>query len=151
MRILAILYGALLLGIVGAADLGALAPLVHGLHRVPLGDKVAHLVLAIGLGYFAASFARRPALRLATVRVPLATLVVLAVAVVEEASQRFVAGRTFDLLDLAADFAGLAVGTGLALRRAAGASSSRTDPISDAPGSLSRQRGGGEPRREHDG
>lgn len=114
MRTLAIVYGALVLGIVVAADVGVLGPLVRGLHAVPLGDKVCHLVLASGLGFVAASLPNAPRL---TPWLPVATLVVVVVAILEEISQRFIAGRTFDLLDLAADGVGIAVGTALALRR----------------------------------
>lgn len=113
----ALAYGAFLLAIVIAADVGVLAPLVEDVHRVPFGDKLAHLVLATGLGFFAASFAPRPSIGIGAARVPAATLFVLLVATVEELSQRLVAGRTFDLLDLAADAAGIALGTALATRR----------------------------------
>lgn len=115
MRGAALVYGAFLLAIVALADVGVLAPLVQGIHRVPLGDKLAHLVLATGLGFFAAVLAPRPALG----RVPTSTTFVLAVASLEELSQRWVAGRTFDLVDLAADVIGIATGTVLALRGSA--------------------------------
>jgi hypothetical protein len=115
-RALAISYGTLLLGIVVAADLGALRPLVRGLHAVPLGDKLCHFVLATGLGIAAAALpdARKGALR--RLPIPLATLVVALVAALEELSQRFIPGRTFDLADMAADGFGIALGTLLALR-----------------------------------
>jgi len=118
-RALALLYAALLLSIVGLADVGVLGPLVRGLHAVPLGDKICHLVLATGLGYFAASFPRAPAITIARMRLSSATLLVVVVAALEEISQQFIPGRTYDLRDLAADFAGIAIGTALASRRRA--------------------------------
>lgn len=114
MRALALVYVSLLLGVVVAADVGVLGPLVRGVHAIPLGDKLCHLVLATGLGYFAAAMPRVP--RVGASRLPVTTPFVIVVALLEELSQRFIPGRTFDLADLAADALGLALGTTLALR-----------------------------------
>ena len=121
MRALALLYAAVLLAIVALADVGVLGPLVRGLHAVPLGDKVGHLVLSVGLGYFAASFPRAPFVTIARVRISSVTIFVVAVAILEEISQRFIPGRTYDLRDLAADFVGIAIGTVVATRQRAAA------------------------------
>lgn len=127
MRTAAILYAALLLSIVALADVGMLGPLVPGVHAIPMGDKVCHLVLASVLGYLAASFPGAPRLG----GVPAGTVFVSVVALLEECSQRFIAGRTFELADLLADAIGIALGTFLALRkenRATGACSDRAAP-----------------------
>ena len=107
MRVLALLYVALLLAIVALADLGAIGPIVRLVHAVPCMDKVAHFVFATLLGAIveAATRSRGRALALVT-----------PVVLLEELSQRWVPGRTFDLLDLAADGAGLALGTWLVVR-----------------------------------
>jgi VanZ family protein len=112
-RILAVLYAVLLLAIVALADVGLLGPVVSGVHAIPMGDKVCHLVLAAVLGHLAAAFPGAPRLG----GVPSGTVFVAVVALLEESSQRFIPGRTFDLLDLAADAIGIALGTWLALRR----------------------------------
>ncbi len=117
-RALALLYAAALLSIVALADVGTLGPLVRGLHAVPMGDKVAHLVLATMLGYLAAAFPGAPRLSIGSMRIPIAVPFVVLVATLEEISQQFIPGRTYDLRDLAADFLGIAIGTALALRRA---------------------------------
>jgi VanZ family protein len=107
MRVLAVLYVALLLAIVALADLGAIGPIVRLVHAIPCLDKVAHLVFATVLGGVveAATGARGRALG-----------IVAPVVLIEELSQRWVPGRTFDLLDLAADGAGLVLGTWLVAR-----------------------------------
>lgn len=101
MRTLAVGYVVFLLCLVALADVGVLGGLVRELHALPAADKVAHFLFAVGLGALleASSVPRR---RVALVAVPLIVL--------EEVSQRFVPGRTFDLGDLAADLGGLAVG-----------------------------------------
>lgn len=117
MRALAFLYGSLLLAVVVLDDLGVLENVMSRVDAVPFGDKLIHVVLAAGLGFFAASVAPAPALAIRSARIPVATLVVALVIVLEEGSQRFLRFRTFELLDLAADALGLTLGTLLALRR----------------------------------
>lgn len=74
---------------------------------LPGGDKLGHFLI---LGGFA--FVLNHALRCRTVTlggkpVLLGSLVVLTLAAAEETSQLFIPGRTFDLLDLAADALGI--------------------------------------------
>lgn len=107
MRVVLVVYVALLLGIVGLADLGALGPVIAWVHDVPLMDKVGHAVFALLLGAIVEGTTRSRGRAL---------LLVAPVVLAEELSQRWVPGRTFDLFDLAADAAGLAVGTWLAWR-----------------------------------
>ncbi|MBN8609378.1 MAG: VanZ family protein [Deltaproteobacteria bacterium] len=107
MRVLALLYVALLLAIVALADLGAIGPIVRVVHAVPCLDKVAHFGFATLLGAIIEAATRSRGRALA---------IVTPVVLLEELSQRWVPGRTFDLLDLAADGAGLALGTWLVVR-----------------------------------
>lgn len=105
MRTLAVAYVTLLLGIVALADLGALGPVLRWVHAVPWMDKIAHFGFAVVLGVVieAASRSRGRAV-----------LLVALVVLFEELSQWLVPGRTFDLLDLAADGVGLALGAAIA-------------------------------------
>lgn len=104
MRLLAAGYIALLLSLVVLADVGILGGLVRAVHAIPAMDKVAHFAFALVLGgLLEGASGRRGVAMLAAVPVVLA----------EETSQLFVPGRTFDLLDLAADGVGLAMGTAL--------------------------------------
>lgn len=101
MRWLAASYVVLLLVIVALADTGGLGGVVRVVHEVPMLDKLGHLVFAIGLG--AALEGALPRGRALWIAVP--------IVIAEELSQLFVPGRTFDLLDLAADGIGLGIGT----------------------------------------
>jgi VanZ family protein len=107
MRWIAGSYVVLLLVIVALADTGELGWVVRFVHDVPVLDKVGHLVFALGLGAMLEG-ATRSRGRTLWIAVP----IVLA----EELSQLFVPGRTFDLLDLAADGLGLAIGTIVVIR-----------------------------------
>lgn len=102
MRLLATAYVALLLLLVALADVGVLGGLVRAVHAIPAMDKLAHFAFALVLGGL---------LEGASGRRGIAMLAAIPFVLAEETSQLVVPGRTFDLLDLAADGVGLAVGT----------------------------------------
>ncbi len=106
MRLAATLYVLLLLGIVALADTGEIGGIVTLVHSIPAFDKLAHFLFALGLGAIveAAHGGRGRALKW-----------VIAIVVLEEVSQLAIPGRSFDLLDLAADMAGLLGGTAAAI------------------------------------
>lgn len=76
-------------------------------HSLPFGDKIGHFVV---MGIF--SFLLNLALRARTFRIwridfLLGTVIVAILVTIEEFSQIFVKLRTFDLIDLCFDFAGI--------------------------------------------
>jgi hypothetical protein len=88
--------------IVAIADLGA-GPRYWGLFSdVPLGDKVCHCVLMFAFCLLA-NLALGGRGVFGTRRVLLGTVIVTALVVGEEITQRWIPGRSFDLLDLTAD------------------------------------------------
>jgi polysaccharide biosynthesis protein VpsQ len=108
-KILAALYILVLAGIVVLADIKETQYLFRPVRRLPYGDKIGHFLL---MGMF--SLVVNLVLKARTVRVwklkyPLGSLIVLAIVTTEEFSQIFVRGRSFDLTDLAADWAGIIV------------------------------------------
>lgn len=116
-RTFALIVSLAIATIVVLANTGNLGPVLHLVAQVPYGDKLAHFVL-MGLFAFAISLAlgRRESGRSPERAARLGGLGVFAVVFVEELSQRFVATRTFDLLDLGADAFGIALGAHLACR-----------------------------------
>jgi len=106
-KIIAVVYIFILAGIVVLADIRETQFLFTFVRRLPFGDKIGHFCL---MGMF--SFVVNLALSARTVRVwklnyLLGSLLVLTVVTVEEFSQIFVRGRTFDTGDLLADAAGI--------------------------------------------
>jgi VanZ family protein len=104
----AVLFGILVLGIILAADFGLLGP-VRRLHAVPLADKIGHFLMfgALNLLVVRATQQSHPSWdRLATAAG--CSLLLLAMASLEEWTQRYIGGRTFSALDLAASAAGIA-------------------------------------------
>lgn len=116
---LAAAYAAVLASIVALADTDRLTAVHAFVHALPLGDKVAHLVLIGGLAAVVGLATGGRTVRLAGVSLRAGSAVVLALAVLEELSQRWVPSRSFDFGDLAADVIGIAIGGALGARLAA--------------------------------
>lgn len=106
-KILAVIYFLVLVGIVALADIRDTQYLFKPIRALPYGDKIGHFCLmgmfslVINLALKARSF------QVWKIRYLLGTVIVLAVVTVEEFSQIWIRGRSFDLGDLAADFAGI--------------------------------------------
>jgi VanZ family protein len=113
---LAVLYSALLVALVVAADRGALP--LHLTARLPGGDKAGHFLLMGLLSLLVnLAFASRDAFGVLR-----CSFLVAAVVTLEELSQAALRYRNFETADLAADLAGIAVfGLLAALLRAPGA------------------------------
>ena len=105
-KILTFVYIFILAGIISLAD-------IHGtnyfafVEKVPLGDKIGHFLL---MGMF--SFLLNLALNVKTFRFIRfeylsGSLIVFGLVTLEEISQIFISGRTFDLYDLIFDYAGI--------------------------------------------
>lgn len=104
-RILTVCYVCILAGIIFLADTKSTRYLLGFIGNIPFGDKLGHFFL---MGTFA--FLLNLSLSCRKVwRVLLGSLIVLVVVVIEECSQIFIRGRSFDLTDLAADFLGILI------------------------------------------
>jgi len=106
-RLLLALYAAFLLAVVAAANLGGTNEVFELVGAIPFGDKLGHFGLIGLLALAADAAAKRHDLRLGRLAIPTAPLVVLVLVAAEELSQIAMVTRTFDLLDFAADVAGI--------------------------------------------
>ncbi|MBA3600789.1 MAG: VanZ family protein [Acidobacteria bacterium] len=106
-KILAVIYIFILAGIIVLADVRQTQFLFSFIRSLPFGDKIGHFFL---MGIF--SLLVNLALSAKTVQLwkfkyLLGSLIVSAIVTLEEFSQIFVRGRTFDAGDLIVDFAGI--------------------------------------------
>ncbi len=108
-RALPALYIAFILLVVALADTGTLGFFVQWAHAIPLGDKAFHAIFAFGLG-LATDHGFGRDVRVGGFTVRSTPLWLCPVVFIEECSQRFIPGRTFDLGDLLADAIGLTLG-----------------------------------------
>lgn len=107
-KILTLIYIFILAGIIFWADLNG-TNYFSFIRKVPYGDKLGHFLL---MGMFA--FLLNLALNARTItlwkfKYLLGSLIVSGLVTLEEFSQIFVRGRTFDLTDLIADYAGISI------------------------------------------
>lgn len=102
-------FVAVLVVIVILADRGELPDSVNLVQRLPFGDVLCHFLLIGGLTFLVNLSLRARRFRLWRVSILIGSLVVGVVVTLEEASQAFLAHRTFSWLDLFADYAGIAV------------------------------------------
>ena len=105
-KILTSVYILILAGIVFLAD-------SHGTNyftfvgKIPFGDKIGHFLL-MGMFSLLLNLAlNAKTVRLVSLNILAGNLIVFGLVTIEEFSQIFVAGRTFDVTDLISDYAGI--------------------------------------------
>jgi hypothetical protein len=106
-RLITVLYITLLAGIVLLADTREYHNVFDAVRRIPGGDKLGHFLL-MGLFSFLLNVSLScRTMRVTSARVLLGSAIACAAVTLEEFSQIFVRYRTFDLVDLAFDYAGI--------------------------------------------
>jgi len=114
-KLLAISYFLFLAAVVYCADSRAYSHIFSFIRSIPGGDKCGHFVLMGGFAFLLNLSLSCRVLRVAGRPFLLGSMVAVTLITIEEYSQRFVAYRTFDLLDLAADYAGVILFSWLAM------------------------------------
>ncbi len=102
-KILTVCYILILAGIIFIADTKSTRYLLSFIKFVPYGDKIGHLILFGFLSIlvnWCLNFLR-------FYRVLLGSLIVMVIVTIEEFSQIYISGRSFDLQDLIFDFIGI--------------------------------------------
>jgi polysaccharide biosynthesis protein VpsQ len=96
-----------ILYVVIAADMGAMPEAFHVIDRLPGRDRLGHFLL-IGTLAFLVNMCLYPrTVPVGHWRILTGTVVVLTLVTLEEFSQKLFATRSFDLLDLGADYLGI--------------------------------------------
>jgi VanZ family protein len=109
LRAAALAYTLFLVAVVVGADEGKLRGLLALVDFVPGGDKAGHFVLMGTLAWLLNAALKRRRVVVWRRRVLLGSVITVLVVTFEEISQLHFATRHFDLLDLAADYAGILV------------------------------------------
>ena len=116
MKWLAVLFALFIILIIVMADAGVLAQYLGFLYSFPFGDKVGHFVLygILALLLNLALFRSQPYQSRSLLGVTSALILAVLIGL-EEFSQQLFANRTFDLIDLAFSYLGVASFSVLAL------------------------------------
>jgi polysaccharide biosynthesis protein VpsQ len=97
----------LVAGITAGIDLGRLQSLTGWINSIPFGDKCGHL-LVIGFLTFLLNYALAGRMvKIGRLKILLGCTIVGVMMTVEECSQFWIASRTFDLIDLSANYLGI--------------------------------------------
>lgn len=107
MKILLIAYVFILAVIVFLADRKGTRYMLNFVGNIPYGDKLGHFCLMGGFSFLLNLFLNAKTFRLLKINVLLGSLIVLIVVTIEEFSQIFVSGRSFDYSDLIFDYLGI--------------------------------------------
>lgn len=108
-KILAVCYILILVGIIFIASQKSTRYLLNFMGNIPFGDKLGHFFLMGFLSFLINLILQARTWGLGKIRYLLGSLIVFIVVTIEEISQLYVRGRTFDLTDLVADLAGILV------------------------------------------
>ena len=81
---------------------------------LPFGDKIGHFILFGSLNFIGILSLKFKVISFKTIKLYKATMIVIIFVLIEEFSQIFIANRTFDFIDLTADFIGIIISTYLA-------------------------------------
>jgi VanZ family protein len=95
--------------VIASANTGTMPRVFAWIGRQPFGDKIAHFVLIGTITFLLDHALAGRRVTIGRWRVGLALLLVAVVMTIEEFSQLWIPGRDFELGDLAANYAGIAV------------------------------------------
>ena len=107
MKVLAALYILIIGVIIYGANTGRLGPVAEMIRKVPYGDAVMHAILMGLLAVAANHLLRFRIIQVGKWPLLLGSVLVVLFVIVEEATQLFIANRTFSWIDLGADFFGI--------------------------------------------
>ena len=108
-KIITVIYILILIGIIFLADLRGTRYLLNFVGNIPYGDKIGHFVLMGIFSLLVNLVLQARNFQIWKFRYLLGTLIVLVIVTLEEFSQIFVRGRTFDLSDLVFDYLGIII------------------------------------------
>jgi VanZ family protein len=107
MKIFLVVYILILAFIIFLADRKGTRYMLRFVGNIPYGDKLGHFLLMGGFSFLLNMVLNARVVGIGKFRYLLGSVIVLIVVTLEEISQIFVAGRTFDWSDLVFDFTGI--------------------------------------------
>lgn len=106
-KIITVIYVFIIAGIVVLADVKSTQYLLKFSGGIPYFDKIAHFLLMGGFSFLVNLLLRARTISVWNFSCLIGSLIVLGIVTIEEFSQMFIGGRSFDIGDLIADYAGI--------------------------------------------
>jgi polysaccharide biosynthesis protein VpsQ len=107
----------LIIVIIVANDLGRLRNIIGLVSSIPFGDKLGHIILIGTLTYLLNYALANRLLKVGNYKILLGCLIIAVVMTIEEFSQIWMPTRTFDLLDLSANYLGISIAGWLRIKQ----------------------------------
>jgi VanZ family protein len=111
-----LLFLSLIVGITIADNLGRLRSLINLITAVPGGDKCGHAIFIGTLAFLLNYALKGRMIKIGSLKILLGCVIIAVAMTMEEFSQIWIPSRSFDLLDLAANYFGIAIAGLLWLR-----------------------------------
>lgn len=108
-KVITAIYVLILVGIIFLANQRGTRYLLNFVGSIPYGDKIGHFLLMGILSFLINLTVKCRSVGIGKLRYLLGSISVVVIVVIEEFSQLFVRGRTFDFYDLIADAAGILI------------------------------------------
>jgi polysaccharide biosynthesis protein VpsQ len=106
-----------IVGIIVANDLGQIQSIINWVNSVPFGDKVGHTIFIGTLAYLLNYALADRTIKISQYKILLGCMIIAVAITAEEFSQIWIPSRTFDFLDLAANYFGITIAGWLRLRK----------------------------------
>ena len=106
-RIISLLFFLFILWVIYLANTGNNSVFFDLVKSLPFGDKIGHFLLFGSLNFIGILSLKFKTLSFKAIKIYKATLFIILFVLIEEISQNFIDNRTFDLVDLTADFIGI--------------------------------------------
>jgi polysaccharide biosynthesis protein VpsQ len=102
-------------GIIVANDLGQIQSIISWVNSIPFGDKVGHTIFIGTLAYLLNYALIDRTIKIGHCKILLGCVIIAVAITLEEFSQIWIPSRTFDLIDMAANYAGIVIASWLRL------------------------------------
>jgi polysaccharide biosynthesis protein VpsQ len=109
LKILTVCYILILAGIIFIANQKSTRYVLGFIGSIPYGDKLGHFFLMGFLSFLINLLLQARTIGFGRIRYLLGSSIVFIIVTIEEFSQLFIRGRTFDISDLIADLAGILI------------------------------------------
>jgi polysaccharide biosynthesis protein VpsQ len=98
-----------IIGIIVANDLGQISGIINRINTIPFGDKIGHAIFIGTLAYLLNYALADRLIKIGDYKILLGCLIIAVVMTMEEFSQIWIPTRTFDLVDLLANYLGISM------------------------------------------
>jgi polysaccharide biosynthesis protein VpsQ len=104
-----LLFAIFVAGTIFGSNLGRLGTITHWVNTQPFGDKCGHLILIGFLTYLLNHALDGREINIGRLKLLLGCTIVAVVMTIEEISQIWIPSRSFDFVDLSANYLGIAI------------------------------------------